>query len=147
MADSFNKKDREKKRRKRREEKAEKKEQRKAEGTKGNEIMYVDEFGNFTTTPPDQQKRTKIKVEDIDISTPTKEELENQDTTRKGRVKFFNTEKGYGFILDDITGESFFAHSNNLIDEITERDKVSFEIGSGPKGPIAMDVRLIKDKE
>ncbi len=142
MADSFNKKDREKKRRKKREEKAEKKERRKAEGKQGNDIMYVDEFGNFTTTPPDPKKRTKVNIEDISISVPTKESLEEEEGARSGRVKFFNTEKGYGFIVDDLTGESYFAHANNLIDEIKENDKVVFELGSGPKGPIALDVKL-----
>ena len=142
MADSFNKKNREKKRRKRKENKAEKKEQRKAEGIKGNDIMYIDEFGNFTTTPPNLQNRAKVKAEDIDISIPKKDDLENQDTIRTGRVKFFNTEKGYGFIIDDVTNESYFTHANNLIDEIAERDKVTFELGSGPKGPIALEVRL-----
>jgi len=142
MADSFNKKDREKKRRKKREQKAEKKKQRKEEGIGGNDIMYMDENGNFTTTPPHLQERTENKLEDIQISVPKKEEREAVETVRNGRVKFFNTEKGYGFIIDDETGDSFFAHANNLIDEIADNDRVTFEIGSGPKGPIAMDVKL-----
>ncbi|MEL6135167.1 MAG: cold shock domain-containing protein, partial [Bacteroidota bacterium] len=115
---------------------------RKEEGIGGNDIMYMDEMGNFTTVPPHLQERTENKLEDIQISVPKKEEREAVETIRNGRVKFFNTEKGYGFIIDDETGESYFAHANNLIDEITDNDKVTFEIGSGPKGPIAMDVKL-----
>ena len=145
MADSFNKKSREKKKRKKKEEKAEKREQRKAEESKGNQIVYIDEFGNFTSTPPHLQDRTKVKKEDIEISVPKKSELEDQDFSRNGRVKFFNAEKGYGFILDDLTGESYFAHANNLIDEIAERDRVVFEVGSGPKGPVALEVRLLEN--
>lgn len=143
MADTFNKKDREKKRRKRRENKAEKKAQRKAEGTKGNEIMYVDEFGNFTTQAPDPTQKSKIKKEDIEISIPKKEEGEEESPFRNGTVKFFNYDKGYGFITDDVTGQSYFAHVNNLKDEIGENDKVQFEVGDGPKGPVALDVILI----
>lgn len=142
MADSFNKKDREKKRKKRQEDKAEKMEQRKSDGKKGNDIMYVDEFGNLTSSPPDPRHKIKIRKEDIDVSVPKKEALESVETVRNGFVKFFNSEKGYGFIVDDITGESYFTHVNNLIDEVAEQDRVSFEIGSGPKGPIALDVRL-----
>mgnify|MGYP001800149332 CR=1 FL=1 len=142
MADSFGKKDREKKRKKRRENKAEKKAQRKAEGSKGNDIMYVDEFGNFTETAPDLNKKSKINEADIEISVPKKEREEEESAIKNGRVKFFNTEKGYGFILEDITGKSYFVHSNNLIDEIADNDKVSFEVGDGPKGPVALEVRL-----
>ena len=143
MADSFGKKDREKQKRKRKEEKAARKERRKAEGIKGNDIMYVDEFGNFTTTPPDlTKKKSSVKLEDIEISVPKAEDIEEEDPIRNGTVKFFNTEKGYGFIIDDLTGDSYFAHINNLRDEITQNDKVQFEVGSGPKGPIALEVRL-----
>lgn len=142
MADSFNKKDREKKRQKRKQEKAEKKEQQKTDGKKGNEIVYIDEFGNFTSTPPDPKKKSKIKAEDIEIAVPKKEDLGPEDAVRTGVVKFFNAEKGYGFIIDDKTGESFFAHANNLIDTISDNDKVTFETDSGPKGPIAIEVRL-----
>lgn len=142
MADTFNKKDREKKRRKRKENKAEKKALRKADGNKGNEIMYVDEFGNFTEVAPDPKQKRKINKEEIEVSVPKKEEVEEEITQRSGTVKFFNYEKGYGFILDDLTGQSHFAHVNNLKDEITENDKVFFEAGQGPKGPVALDVVL-----
>lgn len=142
MADSFNKKDREKKRRKRKENKAEKKAQRKSEGVSGNGIMYVDEFGNFTDVPPDPKRKNKIRTEDIEISVPKQEDRDDSEFERRGRVKFFNTDKGYGFIIDEVTGESYFAHVNNLIDEITENDHVVFEIGSGPKGPVALNVKL-----
>lgn len=142
MADTFNKKDREKKRRKRRENKAEKKAQRKAEGKSGNEIMYVDEFGNFTTEAPDPKQKSKIKQEDIAISIPKQEEVEEESPYRSGTVKFFNYDKGYGFIVDDVTGQSYFAHVNNLKDEVAENDKVNFEAGEGPKGPVALDVAL-----
>lgn len=142
MADSFNKKDREKKRQKKKKDKAEKKELRKADGVKGNDIMYIDEFGNLTPNPPDPKRKSRIKAEDIEVSIPKKEDYEEMDAIREGVVKFFNSEKGYGFIIDSVTGESYFTHINNTRDPIKEGDKVVFEIGSGPKGPVALDVGL-----
>lgn len=142
MADSFSKKEREKKRRKRKKEKAEQKKQRKLEGNSGPEFMYVDENGNLTPTPPDPTKRSKIKVEDIDVSTPKQGEKEQPDFTRQGTVKFFNGEKGYGFIIEQETEQSYFVHVENVQGEITTYDKVVFEVGSGPKGPIALNVKL-----
>lgn len=143
MADSFNKKEREKKRRKRKKEKEERKQQRKLEGTKPIEFMYQDENGNLTTTPPDPTKKTKINLEEISISTPKKEQTEESNFLKTGVVKFFDASKGYGFIIDNDTKDSFFVHVANLVDPIQDNDKVSFEVGSGPKGPIAIGVKLI----
>ncbi|MCB0567894.1 MAG: cold shock domain-containing protein [Phaeodactylibacter sp.] len=61
---------------------------------------------------------------------------------RKGQVKFFNDEKGYGFIIDDETKESIFVHVNNVEEEIREKDRVSFEVEMGPKGPSAVNVKI-----
>jgi cold shock CspA family protein len=142
MADSYNKKEREKKKQKRKKDKSERREQRKSEGFKTEEFMYLDENGNLVATPPDPLKKTKIKTEDIQISTPKREDEGPIDPIRFGVVKFFNTEKGYGFIIDKETGDSFFVHMDNLIDRIKDNDKVTFEIGYGPKGPIALLVKL-----
>jgi cold shock CspA family protein len=140
--DSFNKKEREKKRQKRKKDKKEKKEQRKLDGNKTEEFMYVDAYGNLTATPPDITKREKINVEDIEISIPKQGKSEKTDFRRKGIVKFFNAEKGYGFIQDSETKDSFFVHINSLDVEIVENDKVTFEVGKGPKGPVAISVQM-----
>ncbi|MEL7375691.1 MAG: cold shock domain-containing protein [Bacteroidota bacterium] len=142
MADSFNKKEREKKKRKRKKEKAEKKLRQKLEGKKSEEFMYVDADGNLTSVKPDPAKKQEFDIEDIQISTPKDSDADELEQERKGTVKFFNVDKGFGFIIDSETQESYFAHINNLIDEIKEADKVLFEIGTGPKGPIAMNVKL-----
>ena len=147
--DSFNKKEKEKKRLKKRKEKLERREQRKIEreegGTKTFEdlIRYVDEDGNLTTTPPDPNKKSKIKAEDIVIGVPTRSDIP-EEVTRSGQVKFFNDEKGYGFIIDKANKDSIFVHINNLNEPIKENDKVTFEIEMGPKGPNAVNVKLIK---
>lgn len=145
--ETFNKKEKEKKKRKKRKEKLERKRQRKIEkaeaGPKKFEdmIRYVDENGNLTETPPDPTKRKKIKVEDIAISVAPSIEVQ-MDPHRTGKVKFYNSEKGFGFIIDSETQESIFVHANNVDGELTENAKVAFEIENGPKGPTAVKVTI-----
>ena len=59
-----------------------------------------------------------------------------------GVVKFFNDEKGFGFIIDDKTGKDMFVQISGTLDEIQEEDRVTFNIGEGKKGPIAVDVKV-----
>ena len=60
---------------------------------------------------------------------------------KEGIVKFFNHEKGFGFITDNESGKDFFVHKTSCIDTIADGDTVSFEVGEGKKGPMATDVR------
>lgn len=64
---------------------------------------------------------------------------------QEGKVKFFNTEKGYGFITPSGSGQDIFVHANGLIDEIRENDMVQFETEEGRKGLNAINVELIND--
>ncbi len=107
-------------------------------------IAYVDELGNITSTPPEEQIKSEIKLEDIEVGVPKKEDSDESVTQRKGIVKFFNDDKGYGFIKDMNSQESIFVHANNLEEPIKENNKVSFEIEKGPKGPTAVRVKLFK---
>jgi cold shock CspA family protein len=150
---SFNKKEREKKKRKKRQEKLERREQRKLEKdaapkkTFADQISYLDEDGNLTDTPPDPTKKKKvIKLEDIIISTPPTVDVV-VEKVRKGIVKFFNDDKGYGFIVDSKTKDNIFVHINNCPGPLKEHDKVSFELEEGHKGIVAVDVKLISDEE
>ena len=59
-----------------------------------------------------------------------------------GKVKFFNDDKGFGFIVDDNNGKDVFVHVSGLIDEVREDDNVEFEITEGRKGPNAVNVRV-----
>ena len=114
MADSFNKKEREKKRRKRKQDKRERKQQLKEEGgLKEAEFMYLNEDGSLTPEPPDPLKKTKIKAEDIDLAPPKREEGA-ADFSRTGMVKFYNSDKGFGFIKDAASAEEFFVHIDNI---------------------------------
>ncbi|HIG24476.1 MAG TPA: cold-shock protein [Acidimicrobiia bacterium] len=64
----------------------------------------------------------------------------------RGTVKFFNAEKGYGFIsVDD--GEDVFVHYSNIdgsgYRSLDEGQTVEFEVGEGRKGPEALEVRKV----
>lgn len=61
---------------------------------------------------------------------------------KKGIVKFFNDEKGFGFIKDEESNQDVFVHKSGLIDRIRENDKVEFEMAEGQKGMNAVEVRL-----
>ncbi|WP_070137140.1 cold-shock protein [Crocinitomix algicola] len=141
--ETFNKKEKEKKKIQKRKEKQAKKEARK-EKSGGNSlddmIAYVDENGMITDTPPDPTKKKKeIDASNIVLGVPKKKDIE-EDPIHQGKVSFFNDEKGYGFIKDSNSQESYFVHVNNTNEPIAEGDKVSFEIESGPKGFVAVKV-------
>nr|WP_298555769.1 cold shock domain-containing protein [uncultured Algibacter sp.] len=63
---------------------------------------------------------------------------------KEGKVKFFNYKKGYGFITVKDSGEEIFVHTKNLIDKIRDKNRVTFTIEKSAKGPIAVNVRVIK---
>ncbi|SFN08019.1 cold shock protein (beta-ribbon, CspA family) [Algoriella xinjiangensis] len=65
------------------------------------------------------------------------------NTMNKGTVKFFNDEKGYGFIKDDETGSEYFVHVSGLADKVEQNDKVSFDLEQGKKGVNAVNVKVI----
>ena len=60
---------------------------------------------------------------------------------KKGKVKFFNRVKGFGFIQDEESGKDVFVHSSGLADQIGDGDEVTFELKEGPKGLNAVNVK------
>jgi len=141
--ETFSKKEKEKKRKKKKEEKQKKREERRANSEGGgldNMIAYVDEDGNLTDTPPTEEKKPKIKAEDIPLGVPKREESD-EDPIRQGKVSFFNHSKGYGFIKDSGNQESYFVHLNGLMEEIDEGDRVIFELERGQRGMNAVNVK------
>ena len=143
--ETFNKKEREKKRQKKSLDKKEKAQDRKANSTKGKSLddmmAYIDEYGNITSTPPDPSRKLKVNSQDIQIAVP-KQETIIEDIVRTGIVAFFNDAKGYGFIKDMQTQESIFVHANALSEPIKENNKVTFEVEPGQKGPTAVRVKI-----
>jgi cold shock CspA family protein len=142
--ETFNKKEKEKKRLKKRQDKMEKQQERKANSKKGmgleHELSYVDENGNVSSTPPDPKRVISIKKEDILLGARKHEPAEKMDSVRKGKVTFFNESKGYGFIKDLQSQESIFVHANGLDKLVKENDKVTFEVERGKKGMVAKNV-------
>jgi cold shock CspA family protein len=145
--ETFGKKELEKKKLKKRKEKDARKEERKANsGGQSFEdmLVYVDENGQLTSTPPDPTKKVEIDADSIVLGARNSNAGYVEDPLRKGTVTFFNTSKGYGFIKDSETSESIFVHINGLVDQVNENDKVNFETERGPKGMNAVNVTLIK---
>ena len=67
-----------------------------------------------------------------------------QQEKMRGIVKFFNNEKGYGFIKNNTNGEEVFVHSTGIIDKIKENDEVEFEMQQGRKGMNAVNVTIVR---
>lgn len=145
---TYSKGEKEKKRLKKQEDKRKKKEARKLaakENPQGIPFAYVDHNGNLVDTPPDPTLKVKVDAEDIILGIPKKEEGDREefDPVRKGKVSFFDTSKGFGFIIDSENNEKYFTHVSGLIDEIAENDAVSFELEKGMKGMNAVRVKLV----
>jgi cold shock protein len=65
----------------------------------------------------------------------------------EGTVKWFNADKGYGFITPADGGEDLFVHFSAIAMEgfktLDEGQRVTFNVGQGQKGPQATDVRTV----
>ena len=60
---------------------------------------------------------------------------------KNGVVKFFNEQKGFGFIKDE-NGQEIFVHVTGLTQKIRENDNVTFDVQDGKKGLNAVNVKL-----
>ena len=65
----------------------------------------------------------------------------------QGTVKWFNAEKGFGFIAQEDGGDDVFVHYSAIQTQgyksLDENQKVEFDVSDGPKGPQAGNVRRI----
>lgn len=144
--ETFNKKEvrnkKEKKRKQKEVKRLERRENAKEGKTFNDMIAYVDEHGRLSSVPPDLTNRQKVKAEDIEISVPKRAAEAPEDKIRKGIVTFMNTSKGFGFIRDLGNQQSVFMHVNDVLEDVAENNRVTFETEMGQKGPKAVRVRL-----
>ena len=65
-----------------------------------------------------------------------------------GTVKWFSDDKGFGFITPDDQSKDLFAHHSAIVGEgyrsLTEGAKVSYDAEAGDKGPMAVNIPVIK---
>ncbi len=73
---------------------------------------------------------------------------EKKDTMATGTVKWFNGDKGYGFIAPDDGSADVFAHFSAInstgFRSLNEGDKVSYEVQQGPKGLQAANITVVR---
>ncbi|GAA3785605.1 hypothetical protein GCM10022206_26810 [Streptomyces chiangmaiensis] len=97
--------------------------------------------GRFAVQPtPDQGDYLRART--VRAQTPSKE-----TGMAKGTVKWFNAEKGFGFIEQEGGGPDVFAHYSNIaaqgFRELQEGQHVEFDVAQGQKGPQAENIRVI----
>ena len=94
--------------------------------------------GDFEKLFAPRMRARKTAIDSMVIST-------NKENMKKGTVKFFNEDKGFGFIVQDDGGKDLFVHVSEVTSgPITEGDTVEYEVGEGKKGPCAVNVRKAK---
>lgn len=144
MAETFSKKELQKKKAKKKQDKADRREERKSNNNKGKTleemIVYLDEFGNLTDVPPDKQFKRKPNPRENTQEVTTQSPSVQQYT---GMVTSFFVDKGYGFISEDQSRTSIFVHTNKCLEPIGEKDRVVFEKEKTPKGFAAIKVRKV----
>lgn len=142
MADSFSKKENNKKKVKKNQDKQLRREERKTNNNKGKSLdemlVYVDVNGNFTSVPPHLQDREN----DLAQAKKQKESQTATDASFQGMVTYVS-EKGFGFITEQGSGESLFFHMGKLDITLNKHDKVTYTKQLTAKGYHADNIKKI----
>jgi CspA family cold shock protein len=95
---------------------------------------------------PTQNWPTIVKPEVVGHSDPSRSIRRNVDPVARGTVKFFNEQKGYGFISRE-QGDDVFVHFSAIqgsgFKTLQEGQAVEFDVGPGKKGEEAQNVRPV----
>ncbi len=97
--------------------------------------------GEITSRIPKYISKISLKEEPTD---PLPEG--NTSKPKEGVVKYFNENKGFGFIIPDDGANEVFVHASGLLHEIHENDKVVFNIEQGKEGLNAINVSVFDEK-
>ena len=101
------------------------------------EVLSVDTSTSTPTTPTRSSFRT----------TTSSERCSGRSVEETGSVKWFNVDKGFGFIARDSGGKDVFVHISALersgLTALNEGERVTFDVIDGRKGPEASGVRLV----
>jgi cold shock CspA family protein len=146
--ETFSKKDvrtRKEKKRKEKEKKRLERKESKGSGSSDDMIAFVDEFGNITSTPPEESERSTVNAEDIVIGIPKNEDPDPDETTHQGVVSFFDDSKGFGFIKSPDFKQDIFVHVNGILEPIKEGNKIIFEVVKAAKGLNAINVKIDRE--
>ena len=66
-------------------------------------------------------------------------------SSQRGKVKWYETRRGFGFITPDGSSKDVFVHHTNIIGQglqsLSQGEEVTFEVKDGEKGPVALNVQ------